>query len=120
MPVAGGSDGRRIEIDVESFNLAVPYQDEVLAGVARRFARGARAPNKAAGIVQRLRLCGWRIDVVRMGASQVAREFVDGILPNDRAGRSVHRRILGVDLRDRRPPAFRIILTEDSGEVAPQ
>jgi hypothetical protein len=115
------AEGRgRIQIDVESCDLAVPHEDEVLAGVARRLAPGPRAPSQASGVLQHLGLPRWRIDVVGMHAPKITRELVESIVSYDSAGGSVHDCILSVDFADCGPPALRVILAEDLGDVAPQ
>jgi hypothetical protein len=119
-PFPWGSDGWRIQIDVESCDLAVPDEDEVLAYVPWRLAFGARALSQAGGVVQDARCSRWRIDVVGMHLPEITRELVERIVSHNRAGRSVHDCILSIDLGDHSLPALRVILAEDLSDIALQ
>src|SRR3984957_4506266 len=70
---------RRVEVDIESRDLAVPCDNEIHAGVLGRFAFRPRAPRQPSRIVQNLGRAMRRINIVGMRRSEIAGELVQRV-----------------------------------------
>jgi hypothetical protein len=68
--------------------------------------------------VERLRLAPWRVDKMRVSRAQVSRKLVQGVAPNEDAGRRVEDAVIGVELADRRTTAASIAFAENLVAVA--
>jgi hypothetical protein len=68
--------------------------------------------------MKRLRLAPWRVDKMRVSRAQVSRKLVQGVAPNEHAGRRVEDAVIGVELADRRTTAASIAFAENLLEVA--
>src|SRR5258706_2775032 len=67
--------GRRVEVNIKSRDLAIPYDDEIHTSVLGCFAFRPRAPRQASRVVQNLRRAMRRIDIVWMRRSEIAGEL---------------------------------------------
>ena len=68
--------------------------------------------------MKRVRLAAWRVDKMRVSRTQVSRKLVQGVAPNENAGRRVEDAVIGVELPDRRTTARGVTFAENLLEVA--
>jgi hypothetical protein len=68
--------------------------------------------------MKRVRLATWRVDKMRVSRAQVSRKLVQGVAPNENAGRRVEDAVIGVEFPDRRTTAGGVAFTENLLEVA--
>jgi hypothetical protein len=97
--------GRRVEENIKSRDLAVARDDEIHAGVLRRFAFRPRAPRQASRIVQNLGRAMRRINEMRMRRSEIASELVQRVVTDERAGRRLQHTVFGVKFLNCGPSA---------------
>src|SRR5262249_53969316 len=114
------SRGLRVEEDVERGDLIVSDDDHIHPGVAGRFAAGTGPPRQATGVVQCLRSAVRRVGEVGMRGAQVARELVQGIVPDEDARRRVQHTIVGVEFLDGSATASCVPLAKDLLKVSVQ
>ena len=68
--------------------------------------------------MERLRLAPWRVDKMRVSRAQVSRKLVQGVAPNEDAGRRVEDAVIGVELVDSRATTGGVAFSENLLEVA--
>jgi hypothetical protein len=68
--------------------------------------------------VERLRLAVRRVGEVRVSRTQVSRELVQGVAPDENAGRRIEEAVIGVELLDRRTTTSGVAFAENLLEVA--
>jgi hypothetical protein len=68
--------------------------------------------------MERLGLAVRRIREARVSRTQVSCELVQGVAPNEEAGRRVEDAVIGVELADRRTTAGCVAFAENLLEVA--
>jgi hypothetical protein len=68
--------------------------------------------------MQRLRLAAWRVDKIRVSRSQVSRKLVQGVAPDENAGRRIKDAVVGVELLDGRTTTSGVAFAENLLEVA--
>src|SRR5258708_8653774 len=88
--------GRRVEVNIERRDLAVPYDDEIHTGVRGRFAFRPRAPRQASRIVQNLRQAMSGIDKVWMRRPDIDGELVQGVVTDVCARLPIRGTVLGI------------------------
>src|SRR6202161_3400756 len=109
---------RRVEVDIESRDLAVPCDDEIHTGVLGRFAFRPRAPRQPSRIVQNLGRAMRRINIVGMRRSEIAGELVQCVVTDESAGQHVQHTVLGIKFLNCAPSATRITFTEYFRKIA--
>jgi hypothetical protein len=109
---------RLVEQDVERMNAAIADDEQVRAGIFRRFVSQTGAPGNASRIVEHLRLAMRHVDVVEMGRTQVASKLVDRIRALDDPRRHVEDGILCPEFVDRRATALVVAFSEHLLQVA--
>src|SRR6266436_1398384 len=108
-----------IEKKINGGNPAVPGNDEISTSVCWRLTRAARYPLDPPAIAHFLRLGYWLISKVRVSSLDRARDSIDLVAASvDTSLGIVEHAIFGEDLRSRRAPTRRVVLTEDFVKIA--
>src|SRR6266852_8488897 len=110
-----------IEKKINGCNPAVPGNDEISTSVCWRLTRAARYPFDPPAIAYFLGLGYWLISKVRVSSLNRARDSIDLVATSvDTSLGIVEHAIFGEDLRSRRAPTRRVVLTEDFVKIAGQ
>src|SRR6476646_1856547 len=96
---------RRVEVNIESRNLAVARNDEIDPGIRGCFTFRSGAPRQMSRIVQSLGRAMRRIDKMGMRRSKVASELVQCVVTNKRDRRHVQHTVLGIKFLNCGPSA---------------
>src|SRR6266850_3753177 len=110
--------GRRVEVNIQSRDLAVPCDDEIHTGVRGHFAFRPRAPRQPSRIVQNLGRAMRRINIVWMRRSEIAGELVQCVVTDESAGRHVQHTVLGIKFLNCVLSASPITFTEYFRKIA--
>src|SRR5438132_6863290 len=110
-----------VEKKINGCNPAVPGNDEISTSVSWRVTRAARYPLDPPAIAYFLGLGYWLISKVGVSSLDRARDSIDLVAASvDTSLGIVEHAIFGEDLRSRRAPTRRVVLTEDFVKIAGQ
>src|SRR5713226_6949315 len=110
-----------VEKKINGCNPAVPGNDEISTSVSWRVTRAARYPLDPPAIAYFLGLGYWLISKVRVSSLDRARDSIDLVAASvDTSLGIVEHAIFGEDLRSRRAPTRRVVLTGDFVKIGGQ